>query len=134
MFVFSECDCPKCSSMCHSPCTGTPDDIKAIIDAGYGDRLCLDDWPGEVADIHPALKGYESGKAPFNTSSSLGCSFWKEGKCELHDKGLKPLGGKYAHHDMLSENWIKIKPFLEKEWGSKKGKDIIKKWTKEYLK
>ena len=49
MFPTSECACDICQKMCHTPCTGTPEDIEAIIEAGYGDRLCLDDWPGEVA-------------------------------------------------------------------------------------
>ena len=118
-FKLSNCDCKRCQSMCYTPCCGTPEEIEKIMEAGYGDRLCLDDWPGEVTDIHPALKGYEGGFAPYSVSTKEGCTFWKEGKCELHDKGLKPLGGKYAHHAMTAEEWEKIKPYLQKKWSTK---------------
>jgi len=134
MFTISECSCERCQRMCHTPCTGTPEDIEAIMEAGYGDRLCLDDWPGEVPDIHPALKGYESQNAPYHTQSKIGCTFWKEGKCELHDKGLKPLGGKYAHHDLPEEECDKITPYSQKIWNTEKGKSVVSEWKKRFLK
>lgn len=132
-FKETACDCNVCSAMCHAPCTGTPEEMKKIIDAGYGDRLCLDDWEDEAVDLHPALKGWEGEKAPYSVYSSQGCTFWKDGKCELHDKGLKPLGGRFAHHDLPQEEWRKIEPYLEKAWSNKAAKELIEQWRKDYL-
>lgn len=39
-----ECSCGLCKAMCHTPCLGTPQDILALIDAGYADKLCYTDW------------------------------------------------------------------------------------------
>ncbi len=134
MFPVSECACDICHKMCHAPCTGTPEEIDAIIEGGYGHRLCLDDWPNQVTDIHPALKGYEGGKAPFATRSEDGCTFWIHGKCELHNKGLKPLGGKFAHHALPDSEWEKFCSYNEKAWDSEKGRSVIEKWKERFLK
>lgn len=129
-----ECDCEFCQRMCHVPCTGTPDDIQNLIDAGYGDRLCCDDFPGDMEKfIKPALKGYEAKEPPFETMTFEGCTFWKNGKCELHDKGLKPLQGKIAHHNFNMLKHEKYLRFFEEVWGSQKGQDLIKYWQEEYL-
>jgi hypothetical protein len=134
MFKTTECDCDKCSSMCRAPCTGTPKCIEAIMDAGYGDRLCLDDWPHQPTDIHPALKGYEGTKAPYATASLKGCTFWINGKCELHEKGLKPLGGKIAHHAQPSEEWLAFAELCVQTWDTDEGRRIVERWKKEFMK
>ena len=133
MLPITECDCEVCSKMCHAPCTGTPDDMQKIIDAGYGDRLCLDDWPGQVADLHPALKRYEGDEAPFDVRSEEGCTFWKDGKCELHEKGLKPLGGKIAHHAMDPDVWKEFARLGENSWDNKEAKNLIESWRSKYF-
>lgn len=133
MFPISYCDCEECQNMCHAPCTGTPEDIEAIIEDGYGDRLCLDDWTGQPADIHPALKGWEGERAPYHVRSEECCTFWKDGKCELHDKGLKPLAGKYAHHDLSDEEWLEFCSYAEKFWDSDKGRSVVDKWKGRFL-
>jgi len=128
----TECSCHKCSSMCHSPCTGTPEDMEAIMDAGYGDRLMYDDWPcDKCADIiKPALKGYEGKMSPWETSSIPGCTFWKDGKCELHSLGLKPTLAKLVIHDQSDEEQAQISDFICQSWETEKAKKVIEKWKK----
>lgn len=63
----SECACKDCFQMCHAPCCGTPDDMQALIDAGYGDRLMYDDWHYGEKLLKLVLKG---------------CNFWKADKKE----------------------------------------------------
>ena len=75
MLTVTECDCEICSRMCTAPCCGTPEEMQNIIGAGYGDRLCLDEWPGEGTDLHPALKGFEGSEAPYHVRSEEGCTF-----------------------------------------------------------
>lgn len=130
----SECDCEKCSNMCHAPCCGTVEDIQNLIDHGFGDRLMLDDWEDAEIMIKPALKFSESQTAPYNTASELGCTFWIDGKCELHNIGLKPLQGKLAHHSLDDESWNYISKVIRKSWQSEKANSLIKKWEKIFLK
>ena len=135
-FRIFECDCEKCKTMCHCPCVGTPDEVLELMEAGYGDRLCLDDWPSDVAgpDIHPALKGYEGARASYSVLSKDGCTFWKEGKCELHDKGLKPLLGRLAYHDNSLTDYDEGVDFVRQAWDSPHGKYVLEEWKKKHYK
>lgn len=136
MFKTYECDCVICKSMCHAPCCGTPEEMEAIMDAGMGNRLCLDDWPGQEVDLHPALKGYEGGKAPYAVSSQLGCTFYKDGKCELHDKGLKPLGGRAAYHDVHDSQdleYADVVKYIGNSWKTEKAKQVIERFKKDHM-
>lgn len=126
----SECACDRCRFMCHAPCCPTPDDVLALIDAGYAKRLMLDDWPSDQCDlIKPAMKESEGKKAPWETKTLRGCTFWTEdGKCELHDKGLKPFQGKLAHHDLTDEENEWIGERLTEAWSTEKAHEVIRLW------
>lgn len=129
-FIEYECDCNVCSDMCQAPCVGTVEEMAAIIKAGYGNRLMIDNI-GDPVLLKPALKGYEKQKAPWETRSERGCTFWKKGKCELHDKGLKPLLGRIAYHDDNPQH-EKFEKFIHKHWETKKAKKLVKKWMEKY--
>lgn len=85
------CNCEKCRQMCQrTPCLGTPQDILAIIEAGYVDKVCYTEWaagmylghitqPIEMVQIKSKGKGKDGE-----------CVFFHEGKCDLHESGLKP--------------------------------------------
>ena len=132
--VESECDCERCSRMCHAPCCGTPDDIRRLIDAGYADRLMLDDWDEGIKPVDmlkPALKGAESQRAPWETESMRGCTFWRDGKCELHKLGLKPSQGKLALHGQTREQGDEINDYIRKNWKETAAtKKLIALWKK----
>jgi hypothetical protein len=120
--------------MCQAPCCGTPAEINALIEAGYGDRLMLDDWPGDEDMMKPALKGHERQKAPWATKTEEGCTFWKEGKCELHDTGLKPMHARLAHHDNTDDDWRDICAELKKTWQGEEAEICITNWREKYYK
>ena len=90
-----ECKCQLCKMQCaKAPCIGTPADIEAIIKAGYGDRIVDASWAAgimfgcmEVIDIF----------MPEQLPNGA-CAFFKDGLCELHDKGLKPIEGRLSFH------------------------------------
>lgn len=127
-----ECDCDFCRIMCHAPCIGSVEDLEKIIDAGFADRLCFDDLPSiiDAGDfLKPALKGNEGGRSEWNTSSDEGCTFWKNGKCELHDKNLKPILGQLSHHTRRV-NIHKYAKISKKDWESDRGKALISRWKK----
>lgn len=98
----SSCKCVSCKSQCmRSPCLGTPQDIEKIIDAGYGDRIFATEWGVRVMqglDKHP-IRMYQA------ELTEHGCTFFKNGLCELHNYGLKPTEGKLSHHTITHENY-----------------------------
>lgn len=114
-FKETQCACSKCVTMCErNPCWPTPDEARTLIAAGYGDRLMTDWWDDFPNDTHllcPAAEGHENRMAPagpmfFQIDWHKGrCTFLtKEGKCELHTSGLKPLEGRVADCKESSAN------------------------------
>lgn len=104
-----QCSCDKCKSLCRTPCIGTPDDINALLGAGYGDRLATTLWgvgmvlgltSRPIRMIQPALA--ENGWCTFRRPDGL---------CELHEKGLKPLEGKLASCRPKPAGWNIEKDF-----------------------
>lgn len=92
------CNCEKCRQMCQrTPCLGTPHDILALIDAGYVDKVCYTEWAAGMVLNHISspvpmvqIKARPDGS----------CVFFIDGKCELHENGLKPTEGKLAYHEV----------------------------------
>jgi hypothetical protein len=75
-------------------CLGTPDDIVRLIGAGYGVLLrrvavTVVMMPARrVMDIRMVQLMHDDG----------GCALYKDGKCLVHDLGLKPTEGRYFIH------------------------------------
>ena len=96
-------NCDKCKNMCRIPCLGTPEDISNLINAGYGNRLKESFWAfGIIAETHEDVI-----KMIQPEIKDGWCTFYKNGLCELHNLGLKPLEGKLAN--------CKTKPVSTKE-------------------
>jgi len=123
------CNCEKCRQMCQrTPCLGTPQDILAIIEAGYVDKVCYAEWaagmvlghitqPIEMVQIRSKGKGKDGE-----------CVFFHEGKCELHESGLKPTEGRLSHHDfsvreLRKENNLTYQVAIE--WCKEENLDVI---------
>jgi hypothetical protein len=126
----TDCDCERCSSMCHAPCCGTPEDFDRLIKAGYAKRLMFDDLPGGPNMLKPALKFFEGERSPWMVLSIEGCTFWKDGRCELHHLGLKPIQGKLAHHSNTDLQIKEIENLIHNSWETKEGEEVIEKWKK----
>lgn len=112
----TECKCQECKSQCRiAPCLGTPEDITKLIAAGYEDRLSPTEWRAGM------LMGVID--RPVNmiqaTQEKGGCTFFKDGLCELHDKGLKPTEGRLSNHATRIDNFDPKKSLswlIAKEW------------------
>lgn len=130
----SECACDLCVSMCTAPCCGSVEDIEKIIDAGYAHRIMFDNLPtcrGSDEILKPALKGYEGKRAPWAVKSRKGCTFWDEnGRCELHNKNLKPVLGRVAIHGYPIDYHEQFGEISKEDWESERGKELISKWKK----
>lgn len=104
----SACSCDTCKNMCRTtPCIGTPQDIRKIIEAGHGDKLAHTFWAA----------GLNIGMAPVPIIAPLFddkrkcCSFLKDdGLCSLHNSGLKPIEGKLTNHEAQVINITKELP------------------------
>lgn len=111
-----ECSCDKCKSQCHTPCLGTPEDIERLIKAGYGDRLALTEW---AAGVLMGLCDEPIQMIQARLEENGWCTFYHDGKCELHDKGLKPTEGRLSHHSLKRDNYNPKKSLswlIAKEW------------------
>ncbi|MCE8595707.1 hypothetical protein [Bacteroides fragilis] len=119
------CKCEICQAQCRrTPCIGTPQDIQALIKAGYKDKLSFTLWS----------VGFILGKIDFGIpmiqpkQTPSGCVFFKDGLCELHDLGLKPTEGKLSHHTIGMDN-LDFSMFLgwnvAKEWMNRENSAVI---------
>lgn len=124
------CACSKCVKMCEErPCWPTPDEAKAIIDAGLGNRLMSDWWAdsttGDIHIISPAISGYEGKGAPFWPTGR--CTFLtQDNKCELHDIGLKPIEGRVA--DCKIEFTENVHELVAKTWDNNEAQQVVQNW------
>jgi hypothetical protein len=143
----ASCTCERCVKMCQSrPCWGTPEDMKAIIDAGLGDRLMVDmdgyyDSNGfaEVGPrvLCPGAVGHEgSDNDMLHVSSGWGdrypsnpCTFLKDGLCELHALGLKPTEGRRVTCVHGDTSWHGVHDEMENAWKTAEGSDLVEKWS-----
>lgn len=101
----SQCKCKLCQQQCHTPCLGTPNDILRLIEAGYKDRLEPTIWG---AGMVMGTTDHPIPMVQARIEARIGgawCTFFHDGLCELHDKGLKPTEGKLSHHSMTLERW-----------------------------
>lgn len=113
-----ECACDQCKAMCaHSVCLPTPEGARALILAGYGHRLSIykfSPFDDSFSFVAPATVGHEGKILPRTNAGQ--CTFFKEGKCELHDKNLKPFEGRIARHD---RPWKEIRFEAMQSWKGK---------------
>lgn len=130
MYKDSEsCQCKECQEMCDRPCWPTPSEAKALIEAGYRNRLMMDYWArrgGDIEIVSPALKGYEGKYAPFWPSGS--CTFFKDGLCELHNLNLKPMEGRVASCKSKNEG---LHEHMMTLWDTNEGREVVRLWKQE---
>lgn len=130
-----ECACEVCRKFCEfRPCWGTPEEIKRLIESGFGGRLMLDWFSDEtpagrdILILTPAIMGAEGQPAPF---SPLGkCTFLKNNLCEIHH--LKPIEGRASSHLMRNE-LNKTHLILAKCWETAEAQALIEYWRKVVL-
>ena len=101
----SSCTCKRCVLMCKTqPCLPTPDEARDL-EAKYPDRMVRLEMHYRV----PPLKMWRKvevcspkivGQDTRNERDQGRCVFLDgEDRCELHNRGEKPLEGRLANHD-----------------------------------
>lgn len=128
------CKCQSCKAQCHHPCLGTPEDMFKILGNGYADRVMLIHWAGAIN-----LGVYDKDVpmyTPLYDKEKKSCTFFTDGLCELHEKGLKPTEGRLSHHSTSGENFNPKKSVgwaVAKEWLSVSN-DEVKEMIAKYIK
>jgi hypothetical protein len=122
------CSCDVCKSYCRRPGWWTVDEAAGAIEAGYGKRMMLEMAPDFTFGVlSPAFKGCEVQFA-YQEFASAGCTFLKDGKCELHRTGHQPLECRFCHHERVG-----LGPHchadLEKDWNTQAGRALIVRWN-----
>lgn len=114
------CKCVKCKSQCAvTPCLGTPQDIMALVDAGYADVIYPTDWKvGQMMGITDKVVPMFQ----LEQRKDGSCVLFKDGLCTIHEKGLKPTEGKLSHHSYDVDNFVAKKSL---------GWNIAKTWMDE---
>lgn len=140
----AECSCDLCKQMCKLPCWGTPDEIRKLMDLGYGPRLMYDYWVGnfrndendnaDIGIISVAEKGREGEEA--SSWRDEGCTFQMEnGLCEIHTI-CKPVEGRKggacenAKHPVCDT----IHADVARLWDTPEGRAVVAEWYKKYHK
>ena len=116
------CDCSACKELCQRvPCLGTPKEIAAIIANGYAksDELVVSSANDPSLDFTVVKP---RGDHPTDPTQGT-CVYYKEGKCMLHDAGLKPIEGRVAIHG--KNNPRLLYHHLKRAWDTKLGRELI---------
>lgn len=137
----SECACKECQAMCRArPCWPTPEEARALIDAGLAGKL-MNDWTrDDVQLICPASRGHEGSMAPDDDDAGLlrftmnynpfpPCALQDaEGRCTI--QSMKPFEGRTAHHSQKGHRVEEIHEAVGKSWDSDEGREVVKLfWT-----
>lgn len=113
----SVCRCHQCQNQCRTPCLGTPDDIRRLIEAGYAHRLKATLW---YVGVVLGKLSYPIPMVQAIVDDNGWCTFRRDdGLCELHDLGLKPTEGRLSHHSISRESFSFSKSLsynVAKEW------------------
>jgi hypothetical protein len=122
----NSCACSLCRDMCKTvPCMGTPGDILRIINNGFIEKLIWTDWAAGVKfGIDPVTmiqpRQLPNGHCSFLTADN---------KCELHDKGIKPIEGKLAAHNVSG---FRLSYVVARTWFFKRNDRTIELIAKAY--
>jgi hypothetical protein len=121
------CSCEICTGYCQRPGWWTVAQAADAIAAGFASRMMLEMAPeGTFSVLSPAFKGNEVNFS-LEVYANQGCTFLKEGLCELFGTGHEPLECRFCHHDRKGEGQ-KCHSDIEKDWNTPEAKRLIVQW------
>jgi Fe-S-cluster containining protein len=123
------CACETCLAYCQRPGWWTVEEAAAAISAGYASRMMLEMSPDRrFGVLSPAFAGNEVDFA-LGRCKHRGCTFLREGRCELHGSGLQPLECRFCHHDRPGQGPA-CHAAIERDWDSDAGRALVTKWAR----
>jgi hypothetical protein len=126
----SPCACVICLSYCIRPGWWTVDEAAQAIDAGFAARMMVEVSPERTfLVLAPAFRGCE-GNLALGIFKDRGCTFLKEGRCELHGSGFQPLECRFCHHDRPGQGPA-CHADIEKDWDTPVGQALVERWSRK---
>jgi Fe-S-cluster containining protein len=123
------CRCETCLGYCKRPGWWTVEEAARALEAAYGNRMMLEMAPDQSFGVlSPAFRGNEVDFAR-KIFESQGCTFLKDGLCELYGTGLQPLECRFCHHDRPGLG-PKCHTDIERDWNTPAGRDLVVRWSK----
>jgi hypothetical protein len=108
------------------------EEARHAMQAGYGSRMMLEISPDRTFGVlSPAFRGCE-GNYALQEYADNGCTFLKNGLCELHETDCEPLECLYCHH-LRKGLGQKCHADIEKDWQTPTGQALVKKWIEQIL-
>ena len=109
-----------------STCFPTPVEVRALIKRGYAGRLARYETLAGDRVVGPAPVDHDGSVLALSTRQ---CTFYRDGLCELHDAGLKPMEGRLAHHD---RHPLPVRLRVLSEWKGRRYESVLhamKEWA-----
>lgn len=138
-----KCACKKCVELCRrNPGWMTPQEARAAMAAGYAPRM-MRDWLEPCAEVGndariyvlaPASRDCEGRDAPeldlFSCDTEKGrcVLLTREGKCEIHDSGFKPIQCRTALG--CQRNVGQINYETARLWDNDEGRAAVAEWMR----
>ncbi len=121
------CTCEICQGYCKRPGWWTVEEAKKVIDSEFVFRMMLELAPKKnFGVLSPAFKGNECNYS-LQVFAGHGCTFLKDGLCELYETGLQPLKCHYCHHTRTGSG-KECHLAIEKEWNNNYARRLIVRW------
>lgn len=125
------CSCKKCQEQCRSVCLGTPSDILRIAQAGYSQYIKPTMWAVGML-VGKTKEPVLMLQLEYNEETGYCCMF-EDGKCKLHEAGIKPIEGKLSSHLIRKDNFIFSKSLswlVAKTWLDPRNEETIREIIK----
>lgn len=123
------CSCHICRGFCVRPGWWTVEEASRVLDTAWAYRMMLEISPErDMGILSPAFKGNEAFFA-LQQNAHRGCTFLKNGLCELFGTGLQPLECRFCHHDRIGIG-VQCHLDLENDWRTLAGQALVLKWIK----
>jgi hypothetical protein len=78
--------------------------------------------------LAPAFRGNEVAFAA-QRFADRGCTFLKDGRCDLHGTGFQPLECRFCHHSRPGQGPA-CHAALERDWRTPAGQRLVVRWAK----
>ena len=123
------CACAVCLAYCMRPGWWTVREAAAAYDAGYARRMMLEPSPERTFGVlSPAFRGCE-GTFALQQYAARGCTFLRDGRCELHGSGFQPMECRFCHHDRPGQGPL-CHADLEADWNTPAGRLLVVRWSR----
>ena len=122
------CGCDICRGYCLRPGWWTIDQARSALKAGYHSRMMLEMAPDRSFGVlSPAFKGCE-GNFALQKFSKAGCTFFRNGLCQLYGTGFQPLECRFCHHSRPGQGQA-CHDALERNWNTTDGQRLVLLWV-----